>query len=66
MLTTVFIAVGSVKRTLLPPLLGGWAFALASRRDLFACFDVSNVAAASPLLRTLRQVKGALLDVLWL
>ena len=66
MLTTVFIAAGGVSRTLLQPLLGGWAFALASRRELIACLDVSNVAAAGPLLRALRQVNGALLDVLWL
>ena len=63
--TMLIVAVG-VNRTLLQPLLGGWASALASRREVFACFDVSNVAAASPPLRTLRQVKGALLDVLWL
>ena len=66
MLTKVFIAAVGVNRTLLQPLLGGWAFALASRREVFASLDVSYVAAASPPLRTLRQVKGALLDVLWL
>ena len=56
-------AVG-VNRTLLQRLLGGWAFALAFRREVFASLGVSHTAATTlPASRRCR-VNGALLDEL--
>ena len=64
MLVTMLIAAVSVNRTLLRRYLGGCAFALAFRREGFASFDVSYIAAATlPPSRRCR-VNGALLDEL--
>ena len=49
MLTTMLTAAVGVNRTLLQRLLGGWAFALTFRREVFACLDVSYTAAATLL-----------------
>ena len=46
MLITMLVAADGVSRTLLRRLLGGWAFALALRREAFASLDVSYTAAA--------------------
>ena len=64
MLVTVLISAVGVNRTLLRRLLGGWAFALAFRRAVFASRDVSYTAAiALPPSRGCR-LNGALLDEL--
>ena len=47
MLITMLVAAVGVNRTLLRRLLGGWAFALAFRREAFASLDVSYTAAAT-------------------
>ena len=47
--------------TMLQRLLGGWAFEFASRREVFASFDVSYTAAASSLACRRCRVNGALL-----
>ena len=66
MLVTMLISVAGVNRTLLRRLLGGWAFALAFRREVFASLDVSYTAATTlPPSRRCRQI-GALLDELQL
>ena len=66
MLTTMLVAAVGVNRTLLRRLVGGWAFALAFRRKVFASLDVSHTAATSlPPSRRCR-VNGALLDELLL
>ena len=43
-LVTMLISAVGVHRTLLRPLLGGWAFAFAFRREVFASLDVSCTA----------------------
>ena len=42
MLITLLIAATGANRTVLQRLLGRWAFALAFRREAFACLDVAN------------------------
>ena len=64
MLITMLVAAVDVNRTLLQRLLGKWAFAIASRREVFASLDVSCTAAATlPPSRRCR-VNVALLDEL--
>ena len=63
---TMLISAVGVNRTLLRRLLGGWAFALAFRREVFASLDVSNTAATSlPPSRRFR-LNGSLLHELLL
>ena len=63
---TMLISAVGVNRTLLQRLLGGWAFAIAFRRKVFATHDVSCTAATTlPPSRRCR-VNGALLDDLLL
>ena len=64
MLITMLIAAVGENRTLLQLPLGEWAFALAFRREVLGCLDVSFTAAASLPLRRQRQVNGPLLDEL--
>ena len=47
MLLTMLISAVGVNRTLLQHFLGGWASALAFRREVFASLDVSHTAATS-------------------
>ena len=47
MLITILIAAAGAHRTLLQRLLGGWASALAFRREAYGCLDVSYTAAAT-------------------
>ena len=62
MFITMLVASTGVSRTLLQRLLGGWASALAFRREAFACLGVAcSVAATLPPSRRCR-VNGALLD----
>ena len=56
MLITMLIAAVGANRTLLQLRL--WAFALAFRREVLACLDVSFTAAASLLPRRRCQVNG--------
>ena len=66
MVITMQVAAVGVNRTLLQRLLGGSGFALAFRREVYACLDVSHTAAATlPPSRRCR-VNGALLDELLL
>ena len=66
MLISMLVAAMSVNRMLLQRLLGGWAFALAFRREAFASLDVSYTAStAMPPCRRCR-VNGPLLDELML
>ena len=58
-------AVG-VNRTLLRRLPGGWAFALAFRREVFASLDVSHTAATSSPPSRRCRLDGAPLDELLL
>ena len=64
MLVTILISAMGVNRTFLRRLLGGWAFALAFRREASASPYVSHIAATSlPPSRRCR-LNGALLDEL--
>ena len=66
MLVTMLLSVAGVNRTLLRRLLGGWAFALAFRRGVFASLDVSYTAATTlPPSRRCRLIE-ALFDELQL
>ena len=53
-----------VNRVLLQRLLGGWAFAMAFRREVFVSLDASNTAATALLPRRRCRVNGALTDEL--
>ena len=64
MIITMLVAVVGVKRTLLQRLLGGWAFALAFRREVFASLDVSCTAAATVPPSRRCRANFALLDEL--
>ena len=66
MLVTMLISAVVVDRTLLRRLLGGWAFALAFRREVFASLDVCYTAATSLPPSGRCRVTGALLDELLL
>ena len=66
MLITVLIAAVGAGRTLLQLPLEECAFALAFRREVLACLDVSFTAAASLLPRRRCQENGPLLDELLL
>ena len=66
MLVTMLISALVVDRTLLRRLLGGWAFALAFRREVFASLDVCYTAATSLPPSGRCRVTGALLDELLL
>ena len=66
MLITMLVAATGAHRTLLQRLLGGWAFALAFRREAFACLDVAHSAAASLAPSRRCRVRGALIDELLL
>ena len=61
MLITMLMSAVGVNRTLLR-LLGGWAFALALRREVFASLDVSHTAATSLPPSRRCGLNGALLD----
>ena len=64
MLVTMLISAVSVNRTMLLRLLGGWAFALAFRREVFASSDASHTAATSMPPSRRCRLDGALLDEL--
>ena len=67
MLVTMLISAMGVNRTLLQRLLGGWAFALAFRREVFARLDVSHTFFGTSLPPSRRcRLKGALFDELLL
>ena len=64
MLISMLVAAMGVNRMLLQRLLGGWALALAFRREVFASLDVSYTAAtALPPCRRCR-VNGHFIDEL--
>ena len=62
MLVTMLISAMGVNRTLLRRLLGGWAFTLGFRREVFASLDVFTSLPPSRRCR----LNGALLDELLL
>ena len=66
MLITMLVAATGAHRTLLQRLIGGWAFALAFRREALACLDVAHSAAASLAPSRRCRVRGALIDELLL
>ena len=66
MLATMLISVVGVNRTPMRRLLGGWAFVLAFRREVFASLDVSYTTATSLPPSTGCRLNGALLDELLL
>ena len=61
MLVTMLISAMGVNRALLQRLLGGWAFALAFRQEVFASLGVSCTATSLPPSRRCR-LNGALFD----
>ena len=66
MLMTMLVAAVGVSRTLSLRLLGGWAFALVFRREVFASHDVSYTAGTTLPPSRRRRMIGALLDELLL
>ena len=64
LLITMLVAAVGVNRTLLRRILGGWAFALACRREAFTSLDVSYTTAATLPPSRWCRVNGALLDEL--
>ena len=66
MLTTMLVASTRANRTLHQHLLGGWAIALAFRREAFASLDAACTAATTLAPSRRFRVNGALLDELLL